>query len=38
MGDELLISFTMMDDDETSEVAIIGHAIAAEAGKAVAGF
>jgi hypothetical protein len=36
MGNELVITFTVVDEDETAEIAIIGHSIAAAVGTGVA--
>jgi hypothetical protein len=36
MGDELVLSFSVLDDDGTSEIAIAGHKVAATVGTAVA--
>jgi hypothetical protein len=38
MGDELVLVVAVADDDETSDAVVIGHAVAAKIGVAVAGF
>lgn len=38
MGDELVLVVSVFDDDETSDAAVIGHAVAAKVGTAVAGY
>lgn len=38
MGDELVLVVAVADDDETSDAVIIGHAVAAKIGTAIAGY
>jgi len=38
MGDEMVIIVSVVDDDETSDFVVIGHAVLAEVGSAVAGY